>query len=329
MGAQAIGLAYRLLLERFREYLAAQGRRPRTVEEYPELVRPFLVYLERDCLIEDVREVELRHLRAWQGVLMARSHRGRALSIRTINRRLGQLKTFFGFLHRTGRIHLNPTVGLELPRRGRSLPRGILEVAEALSLLEQPDLTTPLGIRDRAILELLYSCGLRNSELRDLVLQDIDLRGRTLRVQGKGGREALVPFGREAARAIENYLLFARQRLQGGRRGGRPKSEKRLREEAGKDFLFLSRNGHRISMGNLWDLVRHYAAQANITRSIGPHALRHSCATHLLRAGADLRHIQELLRHKNIGTTQIYTRVAIEDIKVAQTKYHPRERTRE
>lgn len=317
--------AFLLLLESFREWLLSRGLGRRTVTDYPEDIKPFLLFLAAEE-VENIRAVTVRHILAYQGQLMEKIHRGKPLAPRTLHSRLSQIKTLFRFLQKTSRIYHDPAAGIELPRRGRTLPRGVLNEKEVAHLLAQPDIGTPLGIRDRAILELLYSCGLRSSELRHLLLSDVDVSERTLHVVGKGNKEAVVPFGREAQRALDHYLLFARPVLLRSYHGGRKKTKSKLEEENGQAFVFLSKNGHRIDHANLYHILKRYAKAAGLARKIGPHSLRHTCATHLLKHGADIRHIQKLLRHNDISTTQIYTRVAIEDLKEAQMKFHPRER---
>ena len=317
-----------LLVEAFREWLWARGCSPRTATDYPEDVKPFLAFLEAQGA-ENIRSVTAAHLLGYQGLLMEKQYRGKPLSIRTVNSRMSQVKTFFRFLLKTGRIYHDVAAGVELPRRGHTLPRGVLSEKEILALLEGPSLETPIGMRDRAILELLYSCGLRNQEIRHLTVEDVDLEGRSLHVLGKGNKEAVVPFGKEAQKALGHYLLFARPVLLRSYKGARKKSERMLQEEAGKDYVFVTKNGHRIDQATLCHMLWRYAKSVGLARKISPHSLRHTCATHLLKNGADIRHIQKLLRHNDISTTQIYTRVAIEDLKEAQAKFHPRERPRE
>jgi integrase/recombinase XerD len=317
----------RLLVEEFREWLLNSGQSHRTVKEYPEGVEPFLAFLIAQEM-ENVRSVTAAHLQAYQGLLMEKQWRGKSVSLSTVVSYLTKAKTFFRFLMKTGKIYHDPAASLELPRRGRMLPRGILTEKEVLALLEAPDVTTPIGLRDRAILELLYSCGIRNTELRYLTVQDVDLKDRTVHVHGKGNQEALVPIGKEASAALEAYVLTARPKLLQSYSGARKKSDAALLEEAGQDILFVTKNGHRIDMSNLCHLLKRYAKAADLEGNVSPHGLRHTCATHLLRRGADIRHIQKLLRHVDISSTQIYTRVAIDDLKEAQAKFHPRERAR-
>jgi len=236
------------------------------------------------------------------------------------------VKTFFRFLYKTGRIYHDPAANLELPKKGRYLPRALLTVDEMTLLLKQPDCSTPVGIRNRAIMELMYSSGLRNEEVVRLEVADVDLENRMVYVHGKAGRDAVVPIGREAARAMEHYLYFARNTLLAARGGGRPVSERQKKEVAkGADPLFLTAQGYRMQTGTVNHLVKYYTKKAAISKPVTPHCLRHTCATHLLRGGADIRLIQRLLRHADISSTQVYTRVAIEDLREAQRRYHPRE----
>ena len=320
--------ASRLLAESFREWLIARGCSARTFTDYPEDIKPFLAFLEAQE-VENIRSVTAAHLLRYQGHLMEKRYRGKPLGPRTVHGRMSQVKTFFRFLLKTGRVYHDVAAGVELPRRGRTLPRGILNEKEIIKLLEGPDLTQPIGIRDRAILELLYSSGLRNREIRNLTLSDLDMEERRIHVLGKGNKEAVVPFGKEAHRALDHYLLYARPVLLKSYKGARPKTKRMLLEEAGKDYVFLTKNGYRLDQANLCHMLWGYAKKAGFSRKVSPHGLRHTCATHLLQNGADIRHIQKLLRHNDISTTQIYTRVSIEDLKEAQMKFHPRERPRE
>jgi site-specific recombinase XerD len=237
--------------------------------------------------------------------------RGKPLNVRTIHFRLGVVKTFFKFMHKSGRIYHDPMANYTLPKQPKTLPRNIGDVAEVRALIECPNVAEPLGKRDKALLELVYSCGLRNQEVRSLELRHLDLKGRQLRVLGKGGSENVVPFGECAGKALEDYLLFGRGEL--------------VKKESEKDFLFLSNLGLPISTEALRQIFMKYCKKAGIEKELRAHSLRHSCATHLLQNGADIRHIQRLLRHQSLDTTQIYTRVDVGDLRQAQLKYHPRE----
>lgn len=325
MEIKSLPLAFRILLEEYREHLTARGLSPFTIREYTQNLHPFLFFLAEKH-IEDFKAVTLPLLESYRTFLLSPPPQGKPLDVRTLGQRLSRVKLFFRFLHRTGRVYQDVSASLTLPRPGKRLPKGIPGEADVLTLLKRPDLSTPLGIRDRAVLELLYSSGLRNAEIRLLELQDVDLAARTLFVHGKGGKEALVPFGGEAAKALRHYLHFARPCLLAGKTGGRPLTAERTNREKGKEFFFLSKNGHRLTQQNLGDMLTRYSESAGLSAKVSPHTLRHTCATHLLKGGADIRHIQQLLRHSSLTSTQIYTRLLIEDLKSAQERFHPREK---
>lgn len=327
MEIRTLPLSFRLILETYREHLAARGLSPLTQKDYCGQLHPFLFFLVLKH-VDDFKAVASPLLESYRTFLLEPRGEAKPLTLHTIGLRLSRVKIFFRFLHRSGRIPLDVAASVNLPRQGKRLPKGIPREDEVLTLLALPDLATPLGLRDRAILELLYSTGLRNAELRFLELPEIDLPSRTLFVRGKGGKEALVPFGGEARKALIHYLGFGRPHLMRGRAGGRRLSETRRQGDAGKDHVFLSKNGHRLTQQNLGDILKRYVGNAGLS-AVTPHTLRHTCATHLLKGGADIRHIQQLLRHSSLTSTQIYTRLMVEDLKAAQEKFHPREKVKQ
>jgi len=230
-------------------------------------------------------------------------------SPRSNARLLSALRAFFGWQVRRGGRDDDPTALLDPPRLPRSLPKALAE-SQVEALLAAPDVDTPLGLRDRAMLELMYACGLRVSELANLPATAINLRQGVLRVMGKGSKERLVPLGEEAQHWVERYLAQARPQL-AGKRALAP--------------LFIGADGEAPSRQQLWQLVKRHAAVAGIDPArISPHGLRHSFATHLLNHGADLRALQMLLGHSSLSTTQIYTLVAREQLKQLHAKHHPR-----
>lgn len=231
---------------------------------------------------------------------------GRAPS--TIRRTLSALASYFGFLVEEGRIATDPTELVQPPAPRRPLP-DVLGVAEVEALLEAPDPESDRYLRDRAILELLYATGMRVSELTGLTRSDVDLEARMLRVIGKGDRQRLIPFGEPAAQALERYL-----------RDLRPK----LADSSSEGAVFLNRRGGGLSRMSVWTTVKENARRAGIQRKVSPHTLRHTCATHLLEGGADLRIVQELLGHADISTTQIYTHLDREHVRDAHRAAHPR-----
>lgn len=315
-----MNLSFRILLGQFEEYLEARNFSKRTSKEYPLSVAKFLEFIEEDRVF-DIGRITREHIQGYHYSLLEKVYCGKPLSQSTLNKRLTEVKSFFRFLYKMEKIYIDPSQHYEVPKRAKLLPRNILDVWEVEKLLKGPDLNTLLGIRDRAILELLYSTGIRSSELRCLRLSKLFLRDRQIQIIGKGNKEALVPFGLRCAEAIENYLLFSRSKLLKQYKGG-PKYRGKV---LGEELVFVSVNGNQVTGDNLTMLVKKYGEKVGLEKKITPHGLRHSCATHLLKNGADIRLIQKLLRHEDLNTTQIYTRVDIGDLKEAQKKYHPRE----
>jgi integrase/recombinase XerD len=234
------------------------------------------------------------------------------LESRTVARHLVTLRNFFRFAQREELIAKDPSANLESPRIGRSLP-GCLRLDEVERLLKQPTEDTPFGLRDRAMLEVLYSTGLRVSELTGLRVADLDMKMGCLRCIGKGDKERLVPMGRQAMKTVERYLRNARPKLIAGARGG-----------AGTPFLFVNRRGGKLSRVGVWKILSTYGRRAGLRTRLTPHKLRHSFATHLLERGADLRSVQLMLGHADISTTQIYTHVVEERLKQIYRAHHPR-----
>jgi integrase/recombinase XerD len=233
------------------------------------------------------------------------------LSARSTARAVHALRGMYRFGIREGRITVDPMENLKAPRSSQALPR-YLTSAQVDTLLAAPDVATPLGLRDRAILEVLYATGLRVSELIGLRPLDLDLEVGVLTCFGKGRKERLVPLGRTARKWVERYLSEVRDRL--GDRGS---------EGPGPE-LFLNQRGGRLSRMGLWGIVRRHAVTARVERTLTPHVLRHSFATHLLERGADLRALQAMLGHADISTTQIYTHVTRERLRKVYDQYHPR-----
>jgi len=226
----------------------------------------------------------------------------------TANRRLTVLRRYFRWALRERRIEADPTLRLEAAKQPLRVPKTLTE-AQVEALLAAPDVGTPLGLRDRAMLELIYASGLRVSELVELKLVNLSLPDGVVRVMGKGSKERLVPFGDEARRWLEAWLATARPELLEGRRS---------------DALFVTIRGSAMSRQMFWNLVKKYALAAGILGRISPHTLRHAFATHLLNHGADLRAVQMLLGHADISTTTIYTHVARERLKQLHAQHHPR-----
>jgi integrase/recombinase XerD len=231
-----------------------------------------------------------------------------AASPATLHRKAACLRSFYRHLRREGLRDSDPTANLASPRPGRRLPR-VLTRGEVTKLLEQPKGTQPAALRDRALLELMYACGLRASEAIGLLVSDVDLQAGILRARGKGSKERIVPVGRQAVAAVSAYLDRGRHKL--------------VRARA-EDHLFVNFRGEALTRQGLYKIVRRHAASAGLADRMSPHTLRHTFATHLLAGGCDLRSVQEMLGHADVATTQVYTHLSSERLKDVYFKAHPR-----
>jgi integrase/recombinase XerD len=227
---------------------------------------------------------------------------------RTTARLVSSMRRYYRFLIREGVLQQDPSVRIETPRIGRPLPDTLSE-SEVESLLEAPEDADPLGLRDRAMLELLYACGLRVSELVGLTSDQVNLTQGVVRLMGKGNKERLVPLGEEAVDWVQRYLDEGRAELA---------------SDSSASQLFITRRGAGMTRQAFWYRIRHYAVISGINKHLSPHTLRHAFATHLLNHGADLRVVQMLLGHSDLSTTQIYTHVARERLKELHAQHHPR-----
>ncbi|MEQ1143852.1 site-specific tyrosine recombinase XerD [Acinetobacter soli] len=284
-------------LHGFRDYLVAQSVSPHTRNAYlSDLIQ--CAQLSRHVLPEwsadDISDV-----------LIELTKLGK--SPRSIARCLSALRQFYKFLREQKIRTDNPVALHKSPKLGRSLPQDLSE-QDVDALIHAPDTSTALGLRDRAMLEVLYACGLRVSELLNLKLELINLKQGYLRITGKGNKERLVPLGQFATEWVERYLRESRPALY----------------KSATDYLFLTQHGGIMSRQNFWYAIKRYALQANIQMELSPHTLRHAFATHLLNHGADLRVVQLLLGHSDLSTTQIYTHVAQIRMQQLHEQYHPR-----
>jgi integrase/recombinase XerC len=230
-----------------------------------------------------------------------------------VGRKLAVLRSFFRFLCREGYLEINPVVYLGSPKQVKSLP-SFLDLKEVIALVEAPDISRPAGLRDRAILESLYSSGMRVSELVSIDLNNLDLLGGTIRIRGKGRKERLALLGEAALNAMQNYLDQREQLV----------FKKYVPELRKGKAVFINRRGKRITDRSVRRIVDRYIRKISLNRHISPHTLRHTFATHLLERGADLRAVQELLGHVNLATTQIYTHLTTERLKTVYHRCHPR-----
>ncbi|GFM65884.1 site-specific tyrosine recombinase XerD [Pseudomonas cichorii] len=290
------------LIDRFLDALwLEKGLSDNTRDSYRSDLALFNGWLqERNVdLIEAGRDVILDHL-SWR---MDQGYKPRSTA-----RFLSGARGFYRYLLRERLIAVDPTLLIDMPQLGKPLPKSLSE-ADVEALLAAPDLSEPIGERDRAMLEVLYACGLRVTELISLTLEQVNLRQGVLRIMGKGSKERLVPMGEEAIVWVERYMRSARDELLGGRPS---------------DVLFPSLRGEQMTRQTFWHRIKHQAAVAGISKSLSPHTLRHAFATHLLNHGADLRVVQMLLGHSDLSTTQIYTHVARARLQEMHARHHPR-----
>ncbi len=291
------------LLEQFLNYLAIEkGLKPRSLEAYRRDLQDWVEFAEARQ-----RAVTSASIDSILSLFFVHMH-DLGLSPRSMARKSSAIKGFYRFLLRENHIAADPTALLERPRIGRPLPK-VLSQQEVEKILQQPDLSTPFGLRDRAILEILYATGIRESELIDLKLGNLNAAAEFLSVTGKGGRERIVPIGQYAIAAVNEYL-----------KNGRNKLLKDISERT----LFLNPYGKPMSRMGVWKIIRKYALMAAINRDVSPHVFRHSCATHMLEGGAGIIAVQEMLGHVDVSTTQIYTHLTGKDLKNIHRKAHPR-----
>ncbi len=285
-------------LQWLRDRLVAQALSQHSINAYLADLKKMVLWANKPLSMFDKQDFEafLRELAAQEA------------SPRSVARYLSAARHFYKLHISEGLLSVDPTLELNSPRLGRPLPKDISEL-DVEALLAAPDITTNLGLRDRAMLELLYACGLRVSELVGLTIDESNLRAGFVRVRGKGSKERLVPMGEVARDWLVQYLQEARPSLVHGQM---------------TDALFPSRVGGFMSRQNFWYTIKSYAKQAGIERELSPHTLRHAFATHLLNHGADLRVVQLLLGHSDLSTTQIYTHVARARLQQLHQQHHPR-----
>lgn len=294
----------------FRSYLRVERNlSENTVESYDYDLNAFLEYLQDEEGIVDIRRVTAETITAYlKYLLTTKTKKGKTYSSKSLNRKISFLKSFFRYLMIERVITVNPTDGVELLKSKRELP-AVLTIEEVDKMFEQTDPTNKIGLRDRAILEILYASGLRVSELINLKLPDVYFEEGFLRIFGKGSKERIVPIGRSALEYLSKYIKEARSLL-GKQQGG--------------DYIFLNARGTKLTRMSVWNIVKKYCLLAGIKKEIHPHTLRHTFATHLLEGGADVRVIQEMLGHSDISTTQIYTHLDRSLLKETYLQFHPR-----
>jgi len=302
-------------VENYLEHLEVRNYSPETIDQRKDALKAFLQWAEqRDVtkpeeVTKPILESYQRHLWRWK------KKNGKPLGVSTQRARLGVLKDYFSWLTKQNYLLANPASELELPRPEKRLPQEALSTSQINALLNVPDVTDPLGVRDRAILEVLYSTGMRRGELTTLEISDLNHERNTLQIrQGKGKKDRVVPVGARAMNWLTNYLENVRDKLL---------------LEANERALFLTSYGEGFNPDVLSRKVTKMIKQAEIERSGSCHLLRHTCATHMLEGGADIRFIQQLLGHEKLETTAIYTHVSIEQLKEVHRKTHPAEKKKE
>lgn len=275
-----------------------------TIASYRRDLENYVEHLHKEQKIEQLNDVQRTNI-----LLHLENLNRSGNSSRTVARNISSIRSFHQFLLREKVTTHDPTVHLEMPQIEQKLPR-VLSIEEIETLLAAPNLTKPQGVRDVAMLELLYASGMRISECIGLNIEDIHLTMGFVRVFGKGGKERIIPLGKTSLRACEQYLQNARGKLQ----GKYPKI----------DALFINQRGKRLTRQGCWKLLKQHAETAGIKKEITPHTLRHSFATHLVENGADLRAVQEMLGHADISTTQIYTHISKTRLSEVYKQFHPR-----
>ncbi|KUP06266.1 recombinase XerD [Bacillus coahuilensis p1.1.43] len=281
-----------------------RGLSSNTLVSYERDLKSYCNHLKNTEQIEDLNHVVRGNIIEFLAFL-----KDQGKSSKTIARHIASIRSFHQFLLREKITDHDPTVHIDTPKAERSLPK-VLSLDEVETLLDSPNLQKPSGIRDKAMLEILYATGIRVSELIELNLEDVHLTMGFVRCIGKGNKERIIPLGNHAIMILKEYLEKARPKLRS--------SKYRT------DALFLNHHGNRLTRQGFWKILKGLATKANIQKELTPHTLRHSFATHLLENGADLRAVQEMLGHADISTTQIYTHVTKTRLKEVYSKFHPR-----
>ncbi|MBS4194559.1 site-specific tyrosine recombinase XerD [Lederbergia citri] len=284
--------------------IVEKGLAQNTIISYERDLKRYLKYLQQVEQLKSLNDVSRIHIVQFLSFL-----KGEGKSAKTLARHIASIRAFHQFLLREKAVEQDPSVHIETPQLERTLPK-VLSFGEVESLLETPNQSSPFGLRDKAMMELLYATGIRVSELINLDMENVHLTMGFVRCIGKGNKERIIPIGKMAQSVIEQYIKESRPKLKN------PKN----RTEA----LFLNHHGNRLTRQGFWKIIKKLASEAKIEKELTPHTLRHSFATHLLENGADLRAVQEMLGHADISTTQIYTHVTKTRLKDVYTKFHPR-----
>ncbi len=301
-------------LLQFKEKLELRGYASRTIEEYCNYMSQFKNYLEEQENINSFDKVKPEHLNAFHAHLhYTKGSKATFLSVGSVRLRLAALKTFYRVMFEERLVKQNYAPSIALPNETKNIPSHVPTEKDMIRFLDSVIPNTPLRIRNRCIVEILYATGIRNEELCTLTLSSIDLNEKSMRVKGKGSKERLVPIGDWVLPYLKEYLLLSRPKLVS-------------RNRFGNNRFFVSKTGRNLVRSSIGYLVRVLSKKVGLPYKVTPHSFRHACATHLLKAGADIRYVQELLGHELLSTTQIYTKVEISFLKKIHKQYHPRER---
>jgi len=303
------------LIDEFATSLKVRNLADRTIEGVRWRLGRFFSYLET-CGIDNIDQITKEAVIAYQIELyQCINKQGAPNTVSYQNNMLSAVKQFMRFLHERDYIVSDPARDIRYAKQPKQLPRGVLTPSEARKILHAPDVKTVIGYRNRTILEILYSSGIRKDEVINLTLADVDYHDGFLRImEGKGKKDRIVPLGKIACRYLENYIKSVRPDLI---------------KNPYNNHLFLSLRGNRLSKNMVWELVKKYAKKARIKKNVHPHTFRHSCATAMLKNKADLRTIQKLLGHTSLTSTQVYTHLSITDLKEVHKRCHPREKDKE
>jgi len=297
------------VIPEYLKYMHAIGRSPLTVRNARFILKSVARYLEQQGVFY-IEELNREVIEEYQEELaFSLTAKGKPLSVRTQVKRLNTLTCFTRFLKEKDYLVNNPGACIKLPREGKRLPRSILDRSEIKTLLNAPDLRTNAGYRDRVLLEILYDTGIRRAELSNIKLSDLDLNAGYVKVTGKGDKERVVPVSQKVCELIQSYILSVRPSLLKGE---------------DKGWLLLNDIGGQIKTHTVWHIVKKCSRLAHMKKNVTTHTFRHTCATHMLKNGAPIRHLQEMLGHESLDSTQVYTHVTINDLKDVHSKYHPR-----
>lgn len=280
-----------------------------TISAYNSDIGKFEDYIIKKKSVSCLKKISETEVISFLNLLSSKEFsEGEKYSAKSVARLISSLRGFFKYLESEGVTEINPMENIDSPKSSRLLP-DVLSVEEMESLLVSPDISTELGLRDRALMETMYACGLRVSEAIHLEISNIFFKEGFVRVMGKGSKERIVPIGNTALSFITKYINESRSKL---------------KNKNSHNYLFLNFRGSKLSRMGVLDIIRKYCIAANIKKSVHPHTLRHSFATHLLQGGADIRIIQEMLGHSDISTTQIYTHIDKDFLKEVHKTFHPR-----